>query len=244
MYGYKDSSELAPGKQGGKFGLNTGAKVTKFEYNPNAGAGGAAQDAIDLTVQVGEREYRHRFFPISKVYSKEGGEITDTNSQEYKDAMSKEVSQLNATLSDIVKSFVDPEVLKTALAAPISSFRNYAETLQRLVQSAPNWQSTPVDVFLQYQWKPSGDNDRTYLELPKNVKHGLFITKSLGEGFKEVKTSTSLTYENESGVKHPFKRGEWFIGSAYANQVDLSGSINAPTGGGSAMNSSTDGNTW
>ena len=30
MYGYQDSGDLAPGKQGGKFGLNTGAFVTKF----------------------------------------------------------------------------------------------------------------------------------------------------------------------------------------------------------------------
>ena len=56
MYGYQDSGDLAPGKQGGKFGLNTGAFVTKFEYNANSGKDGAAGDAIDFTVQVGERE--------------------------------------------------------------------------------------------------------------------------------------------------------------------------------------------
>ena len=48
MYGYQDSGDLAPGKQGGKFGLNTGAFVTKFEYNANSGKDGAAGDAIDL----------------------------------------------------------------------------------------------------------------------------------------------------------------------------------------------------
>jgi len=44
MYGYQDSGELAPGKQGGKFGLNTGAFITKFEFNSNAGKDGAAGD--------------------------------------------------------------------------------------------------------------------------------------------------------------------------------------------------------
>jgi len=84
MYGYQDSSEVASGSGGGKFGLNSGVFITKFEYNPNAGAGGAAGDGIDLTVQVGEKEYRKRFFPVSKVYApKGGGEITDTNSEEY-----------------------------------------------------------------------------------------------------------------------------------------------------------------
>jgi hypothetical protein len=238
MYGYQDSGDLAPGKQGGKFGLNTGAFVTKFEYNPNAGSDGSAGDAIDLTIQIGEREYRHRFFPISKVF-KDGSEITDTNSQEYKDGIAKETSQLNAMLTDIVKVFVDEETLKTALATPISSFKNYAEILQRLVQSAPNWQKVPVDVFLQYQWKPSGDNDRTYLELPKNVKHGLFITKSFGEGFVEERTSGHLKYVNEEGIQHPFKRGEWFLGSAFANQTNLSGNA----GAGSIEGGTTE-NTW
>lgn len=237
MYGYQNSEDLAPGKQGGKFGLNTG-KVVKFEYNPNAGAGGAAQDAIDLTVQVGEKEFRHRFFPVTKAYSKEGGEITDTNSAEYKEAIEKETNQLNAVLTDVVKIFVDDATLRAALATPISSFKNYAEILQRLVQSAPNWQETPVDVFLQYQWKPSGDNNRTFLELPKNVKHGIFITKSLGEGFKEVKTSTSLTYVNEAGVKHPFKRGEWYLASNYANPVILEETPTPNMGGDST------GSTW
>ena len=226
-YGYQDSSELTPGKQGGKFGLNTGAFVTKFEYNPNAGANGAAQDAIDFTVQVGEREYRLRFFPVTKAWAKGGGEITDTNSAEYKESIDEQVSQLNGTLSDIVKCFVEDETLRQALSAPINSFKNYAEILQRLVQGTPNWQKQPVDVFLQYQWKPSGDNDKTYLELPKNVKQGIFITKSLGEGFTEDRTATHLRYVTAEGLAHPFKRGEWFLNSAYAKQTDLSGGSDA-----------------
>ena len=221
MYGYQDSGDLTPGKQGGKFGLNTGAFVTKFEFNPNAGKDGAAADAIDFTVQVGEREYTHRFFPISKVFAKGGGEITDTNSEEYKKAMASEVAQLNAVISDIVKVFVPEKDLKLALQVPIPTFKDFANIVTRLVQSTPNWQKKPVDVFLQYQWAPSGDNDRTYLELPKNVKHGSFIIASQGEGFKEVKTASSLKYVKDDGTEHPFKRGEWFVNSAFANQTNL-----------------------
>ena len=223
MYGYQDSGDLAPGKQGGKFGLNTGAFVTKFEFNANAGKDGAAGDAIDLTVQVGEREYRHRFFPITKVFAKEGGEITDVSSEEYKEAFKKEVDQFNAVISDVVKCFVSQEDLKAALATPIPSFKDFANIVTRLVQATPNWQKKPVDVFLQYQWSPSGDNDKTYLELPKNVKHGSFIVPSEGVGFKEIKTPTSLKYVKEDGTEHTFKRGEWFLESAFANQVNLTG---------------------
>ena len=223
MYGYQDSGDLAPGKQGGKFGLNTGAFVTKFEFNPNAGKDNAAADAIDFTVQVGEREYRHRFFPITKVFAKEGGEITDVSSEAYKEAFKKELDQFNAVIGDIVACFVSREDLKTALATPIPSFKDFANIVTRLVQATPNWQKKPVDVFLQYQWSPSGDNDKTYLELPKNVKHGSFIVASEGVGFKEIKTPTSLKYVKEDGTEHTFKRGEWFLESAFANQVNLTG---------------------
>jgi len=218
-YGYQDSNEVGPGKQGGKYGLNTGF-VTKFEYNPNAGKDGAQQDAIDLTVQVGEKEYRDRIFPVSKVFAKGGGEITDTNSQDYKDAFQKEQSLLNAKLSDIVKAFVSEEDIKQALATPISSFADYAQILQRLVQSVPNWNKQPVDIFLQYQFTPSGENTRTFLELPKNVKHGAYITKSQGPGFTEEKTDTHVRYVRGTEV-HPLKRGEWFVKSAFTIPVVL-----------------------
>lgn len=221
MYGYQESGDLTPGKQGGKFGLNTGAFITKFELNENAGKDGAAADAIDFTVQVGEREFRHRFFPISKVFAKGGGEITDTNSEEYKKAMASEVAQFNAVISDIVKVFVSEEDLKLALQVPIPTFKDFAKIVTRLVQATPNWQKKPVDVFLQYQWAPSGDNDKTYLELPKNVKQGVFIVPSEGEGFKEERTSTHLKYVKDDGTEHPFKRGEWFVNSAFANQTNL-----------------------
>ena len=231
MYGYQDSGDLAPGKQGGKFGLNTGAFVTKFEFNPNAGKDNAAAEAIDFTVQVGEREYRHRFFPITKVFAKEGGEITDVSSEAYKEAFKKELDQFNAVIGDIVACFVSREDLKTALATLIPSFKDFANIVTRLVQATPNWQKKPVDVFLQYQWSPSGDNDKTYLELPKNVKHGSFIVASEGVGFKEIKTPTSLKYVKEDGTEHTFKRGEWFLESAFANQVNLTGaaSMNSTT---------------
>lgn len=232
MYGYQDSNEVAPGSSGGKFGLNSQVFVTKFEHNPNAGAGGAAQDAIDLTVQVGEREYRKRFFPVSKVYApKGGGEITDTNSQEYKDGLKKEVALLNGALTDVVRCFVSEEDLKAALTTPIASFKDYAEVLQRLVTSTPNWNTIPVDVFLCYQWTISGDNEITYLELPKNVKHGSFIVKSQGAGFKPV-AGGSIKYTNEVGTEHPFKRSEWFATSAFGKQTDLNPTPQAGGAGG------------
>jgi len=242
MYGYQNSDEVTPGAQGGKFGLNIGY-VTKFEYNPNAGADGAQQDAIDLTVQVGEREYRKRFFPVTKVFAKGGGEITDTNSNEYKEEHKKAVQLLNGELSSIVEAFVSPESVQQALSVPINSFKDFAQILERLVKSTPNWEKQANDVFLQYQWQPSGENDKTYLELPKNIKHGVYLVKSLGNGFTEDRTETHIKYVNtESGVTHPFKRGEWFMKSAFANQTNLTENL-TDANAGAAMNQGA-GATW
>lgn len=221
MYGYQDSTELS--QPGGNFGLNTGV-VTKFEYNPNAGADGTPQDAIDFTVKILEKDYMHRYFPVSKVYAKGGGELTDVTTDEYKANKKKDVAQLNASLTDIVGCFVSQENIKAALATPINNFKDFALVLQRLVQTTVGWNEMQVDVFLQYQWTPKGDYKISFTEIPKNVKHGTFVCKSQGPGFKAVTTETSLTYVKEDGTVHPFKRSAWFIKSAFAVQTKLAGS--------------------
>jgi hypothetical protein len=242
MYGFKDSSEVGPGKSGGNFGLNTNVNVTKFEYNANAGRDGAAGDAIDFNVQIGEREYMHRFFPVAKVFSKEGGEITDTTSDAYKEEFGKAMALFNAALSDIVKCFAAEEDIKQALLTPINSFADYAKILERLVKSNANWAKQPVDVFLEYQWKPSGENTRTFLTLPKNVKQGSFIQKSMpGMKFTEDKTDSHIKYVAEDGSIHPFKRGKWYVESAFANQTILEDNSSANA----SMNGATTGSdTW
>lgn len=239
MYGYQDSGELAPGKQGGVFGKNTGV-VNKFEYNPNGGKDNAAQDCIDFTVQIGEFEYRKRFFPVSKVYSDGGGEITDTSSEEYKEEFAKTVDRLNATLSDIVTCFVTEEQLKTALSTPISNFKDFAQILDSLVKSNPNWNKEEVDVFLQYSWAPANDKTVTYPGIPtdKSIKHGTWICKSKGTGYKEVRTETSLKYINEAGEEHPFKRGKWFVESNFSNQINLESTGTAAMAGGTSTTAS------
>lgn len=229
MYGYQDSTAVTPGTNGGKLGLNKGV-ITKFEYNANAGRDGAQQDAIDLTIHVGEKAYMKRFFPISKVFAKGGGEIADTNSQEYKDAFAKEVKLFNAETSSIVEALVNPEDVKLALSAPISTFKDFAQILERLVKSNPNWNKTQVDVFLQYQWKPTGENTRTFLELPKNVKQGIYVSKAQPGVFTEDRTETHLKYVNVEGDIHPFKRGQWFVESAFANPTILDENSSADMG--------------
>lgn len=239
MYGYQDSVDL--GVQGGKFGLNTGAFVKKFEYNPNGGPGNTPGDAIDLTVEIEGREYRKRFFPVGKVFAKGGGEITDTTSKEYKDAIEKEFAMFNAEIGDIVKCFASAEDLEAASSVSISGFPQFAQIVTGLVQRTIGWQNRPVDVFLQYQWQPTGENKRTFLEIPKNLKHGRYMVPTEGTGFKPVEGIEDLKYVNEAGFLHTFKRSAWFMTNPFANVTnlvtadevtgDINTGTNAPGGG-------------
>jgi len=59
-----DNDDSLKSKQGGKFGLNN-ANITKFEYNGNAGKDESPADAIDITVAIGDKEYRTRIYDIT-----------------------------------------------------------------------------------------------------------------------------------------------------------------------------------
>lgn len=235
MYGFQNSEEVSQnGSTGGKFGLNSGALVTKFEFNPNGGKDSTPQDCLDFTVQIGEKEFRQRFFPFTKTF-KGGAEITDPTNEDFKSGLALYL----AALTDIVVCFVPETTLKTALAQPIADFKGYAETLVRLVKSNPQWDKTKVDVFLQYSWSIKNSNDKTYLELPNNVKHGSYIVPTQGVGFKLV-DGESIKYVNEAGALHPIKRSTWFAESAFANQQVTETSSTA-----SSMNSgATAGGDW
>ena len=56
-----DTDESLKSKLGGKFGLNQG-NITKIEVLTNAGKDGADANAVDIFVQIGEREYRRRIY--------------------------------------------------------------------------------------------------------------------------------------------------------------------------------------
>lgn len=236
MYGFQDSKEVVQGAGGGRFGLNQKATVSVFQYNPNGGKDGAAQDCIDFTVKIGEREFRTRFFPVDKIFV-DNVEVTDKTSQVYKDEAEKAGKLISATLTEIVKAFVPEDQVKEALSVPFSGFAQWAQAMERLVKSVPNWDSKLVDVFLQYQWQITGENTQTFLELPRNVKQGLFICAHIPATFTEDRTDTHLRYINDTdGSAHPFKRSAWFVESDFANQQKLDDTTGAA---GNAMNAGT-----
>ena len=223
-----DTDESLKGKVGGgKFGLNTGF-ITKLEYNPNAGKDGAAADAIDIVFLVGEKEFPNRIYDVTKVYDKDGNEITDSNDVEFIKGYNALVTQNMAVVLHALKAVgVTQEMYEAAVKTPPTTFADWARIVTGLAPA--NFDKKPVDGFLEYQWSIKGDNDRTYLQLPKNMKGGRFLCASIPGTWKEenswVETKDGvespyegLRYVNESGEVHLFERNSSYMESPKANQ--------------------------
>ena len=218
--GYVEPEKQTGGNSNVHFGLNQGAFVTKFEFNPNGGKDGEARDSFDVTVNVNGNEFKQRFFPPEKVFV--GGEELPKNHPDYQKNLEKQIEMLSATLIHIAEALAGKDYIKQAMSRPFPDFKTWAQTLERAVKTAnPNWDKTPVDVFLQYQWQPTGENTRTFLELPKNIKQGLYIVKAQEGNFEKDETSSGIKYVNENGEVHPLKRNKWFAESNFANPINL-----------------------
>lgn len=218
-FGYiDDTDESLKSKSGGVFGLNTPAFLTKFELNPNAGADGAAQDAIDITIQVEDKEFRSRIYPTTKVYDKDGNELTDKTTPEYVKAYNLDWSQKNAVIVHLLKAFRTEEEIKAALATPLNSFADFARVVTGLLPAEA--EKKVLDVFLEYQWNIGDGQDRTYLQLPRNMKGGYFVCASVtpNGAWTKVQDDKGLRYVDAQGNEHPFTRDKNFMSGNKANQ--------------------------
>lgn len=235
-FGFQDSAEVTPGASGGKFGLNSGVQVVTLGYNPNSGKGNTAGDSFEVVVKIEEKEFRKRYFPVTKIFF-EGAEIQPGH-EKYQELYDKEMKMLNASLSDVALAFIPEDALKAALiATPINTFAQFAQIIEGAVKrNNPAWATTPVDIFLQYQWSPTGENTTTFLQFSGDVKHGRTIVKHVPGDFKQVEDSTGIKYVDEQGVEHPFKRNKWFAESNFANRIGSPTANTANAQAGDAMN--------
>ena len=251
-YGYiSDSDESLKSKTGGKFGLNVGnCFLAKFAYSANvAKEGQEPREAIEVTVTIGDREYREWINPVTKVVDSNNVEITDKTSKEYVNGYNALMIQQNATVTHYLKSVgVTEDGLKAALAVPPTSFAEYAT---KLMSTLPiGFDKRPVDVFLEYQWnfgkKADGSfHTETYPTLPKNMKGGYFIVPAQPGIWKEARTEDgSLIYQNSNEVPHPIAKDANFMKSnkgtkQVAGQVAGVGAATAMTPGNGAAATTT-----
>ena len=203
-----------------KFGLNSGI-ITKFEFNPNSGKDASELNALEIAIKIGDREVRQKIFETLKVFGK-NGEITDTESDEYKKAYTTDVAQKRGLITHYLKVFYTEEELKVGMrTANVNSFVTLFKFAQKAIEAGIKSKGAEVDVFLQYQWNKSEGNAMTYLELPKNMKDGAFICKPIkpdGGIWKEVRDAKGLHYEDGKGNIHRFTREKSYLETPKAIQ--------------------------
>ena len=225
-----DQDESLKSKVGGVFGLNPGVFFTNIAYNPNAGKDGAAADAVEVAVKIGDREYRKNIYDLTGEIYNSNNEMVAPGGEGYAEAYNSLMKQRMAVIIHAVKATgVTQEMLDTALATPLSNFVEWAKVVTALVPT--DYKSRPIDCFLQYQWKMKKDQDRTYLELAENMKGGRFLCPSIAHqgSWTAVNDDNGLRYLDEAGQEHPFTRSKNFMESPKAyRQVD--GEDNGPDG--------------
>lgn len=237
-YGYvADNDENLQSKQGGQFGGNFGVSfITQFEYKENvAKEGNPVREAIEATVQIRDREQKVWFSPVNKVFGADSQELTPDH-EDYASNFNAQMRQQNATMTHFLKALnVSDDTIKNELSKKFNSFKEYAEKVVSLVPTG--FEKKPVDVFMEYQWsigkKSDGSpNDKTYPQLPKNMKGGYFIVPAQPGTWKEVRGEDgSLSYVNAEGVSHPFSRDASFMESKKGTQQFLNGAPSNPATG-------------
>lgn len=208
FYGYVDTPPANNNEGSLVFGLQEGV-LKKFHYNPEGGQNSSEMDCFDISVEVNGKTLNRRFFPITKVFDKKGNEIA-MDSSEYKAAFDIEVKAQSATLCGIVSSFIGEENLKKALSHPITDWVTYMKVFTALMSK---YIDSKVTVFLRYQWESNSDDNKRYLELPKNNKHGNFLFSNVGEITTiENKEKTTWLVNNVPVTE----RTAWFMKSNFA----------------------------
>ncbi len=212
-YGFEDDkSKSGPALN---FGLNSAAgTLIKFGYNPNGGKDGVAQEVLDIVFSIGGKEISYRMFPVTKAFGENNTEVIDPAHPKFQEA----VKEFNASVVHIMKAFVPVATLKTALSMPISNFQQFCNICTNLLPA--NGKEIKLDFFGQWQWKITGENNTTFVNLPRNVKHGKWLCAHIapvGGEWKESKVN-GLKYVDEAENEHPFTRNKWYMDSNFAKQ--------------------------
>ena len=217
-----DDSSLQT-KQGGQFGLNSAAHITTFEVEE--GVSKKTEEpykALNIVVQVGDKEYKSSFFLNTSVFSSGNDrKLLNPGDEGYDEAYYNNYVQVVAVVKHTLGALgVTKDTINKALVGVTGD--QLIEGIQKLVSLVPaGFQKIPVDFFLEYQWNISEGQDRTYLTTPKNMKGGEFVVpavKPVGKWTEVRDAEEGLSYIDDNGAKHPFTRNSGYMESNKAKQ--------------------------
>jgi hypothetical protein len=232
-YGYQ--SDDSPRTRSIRFGLNQNVKLAKFEFNPNGGKDGEAQECLDISFSFPEGDtVSQRMFPVTKAFlpAKEGGgEVTVEENPTHPEIL-KAFANHNAMVVHILSCFRDKEDIKAALSRPFKNYKDFVNTCAGLLPK--NFSEIPLDIFAQYEWQPREGQSKTYLTLPRKMAYGPWLCKHVepapddnGQNAEWVAVAkenpvdadkVALWYEDGAENRHPFIKNGWFMRSAFARQ--------------------------
>jgi len=220
LFAIDDNDKSLRSPAGGYFGLNTGY-ITKFEFNENAGKDNSPTDAVDINITVNGKEYRRRLFEPSDVLYYRNTQV-HKGEPDYEKAYIEDIRTKVAIIKHALKALgVSEQAIKNTSDTLVSV--SIAEGFKKLCSLVPkDYKSKPVDVFLEYQYNIQGDNDKTYLEIPKNFKGGDFLVShqkpSKGEWVATISDKGQLNYVDSNGMVHTFERNSKFMNSSKAKE--------------------------
>lgn len=189
------------------FGLNSNCTIKDISFVDEQ------SQFIGITIDVDGYDISKRYYAPNKVFSKNGGELTDTESAEYKQRLLELKSELSSCVNHIMGAVVGIEQWHSIVSKGFASFEEYAKKCEHTFKHAHK--PVVVDIFLQYSWVAK--DGKKFLELPKSVKYGAFICKATGIQYEAVRTEKGLSYINGEKL-HPFTRGKWFMESEFAKK--------------------------
>lgn len=225
FFAVSDTDESLKSKSGGKFGLNHGF-ITKIEFTDKAGKDESAVNAVDIWVLIGDREYRRRLYETTGPLYGANNTKVNPGEEGYDALYYDDMVQKMAVIKHSLRAVGVTEQQINTLIATLDPTKA-AEGMKKLTELVPaGFQKQPIDVFLEYQWEIQEGQDRTYPELPKNMKGGAFLSpevKPVGK-WTEIRNDEGLHYVDDSGNKHAFTRNQTYMESKKAIQQGVGAS--------------------
>lgn len=240
QFGYVNDNDESLVSKGvsGVFGLNHGGIVVKLEYSDKTQKGEPTSAVIIEMLIDGGTFYRTIYDATGQKLFK-GNETLNPGDEGYQAVYNDEMTQRTAYVVNLVKSLgVTDAQIQAAFTQPATSFADWANRLIGLVPK--DFATKPVDVFLEYQWEIAEGRDRTYLQLPANMKGGrVFAQPQAGipvnGKWEAVQNEKGLKYVDAAGNIHPFERNATFMDGNKANQQTEGGNaLDAKTTSGNA----------
>ena len=200
-------------KPGLKFGLNTGV-VDTFQFVKDAGKDGASANAVDIHVKSGDsKPVRLRLYvdPSPSYFGKGNLQIA-AGEEGYDELYYTDMFQKVAVIKQVLHALgVDNNKIN-----PVVNEDDIIGSIERMVNLAPaGYNKKEVDFFLEWQWQIGNNQERTFLEFPKNMKGGKAMVaaiKPVGK-WKEVINEDGLSYKDDAGNVHVFKRSMDYLQS-------------------------------